>query len=330
MPEWAVGVDVGGTKITAGVLDDGAHVISRATVRSHAGRPPQEVVDAIVASTAAALGDAGIVSGDVAGVGVGFAGHVNGAAGIVLTSSNLPAWDHHPLRDVLQERLRAAVVLENDANCAAWAEYRFGAGTGARCLCYVTISTGFGSGIVIDGRLYAGATGTAGEIGHTVVDPDGPLCTCGKRGCVMSYASGLAISRMACERLGAGEATLLRDLCGDSPEHVSGELVARAAQQGDTLALEILAIAGRYFGIGLSTIVQVLNPDRIVVGGGLARMGSLLMAPAIQALNENIHPVLKDSAEIVPSALGDDAGMLGAAALVREMAVGQAQTLKGE
>ncbi len=324
MPEWVVGVDVGGTKITAGVIDASAQVLSRSTVRSHAGRPPHEVVDAIVEATGAALGDAGLARSDVAGVGVGFAGHVNGAAGTVLTSSNLPAWDHHPLRDALQERLSTPVILENDANCAAWAEYRFGAGKGSRCLCYVTISTGFGSGIVIDGQLYAGATGTAGEIGHTVVDPDGPLCTCGKRGCVMSYASGLAISRMACERLAAGEATSLRDLCGDSPEHVSGEVVAQAAQQGDSLALEILTVTGRYFGIGLSTIIQVLNPDRIVVGGGLARMGSLLMAPALQALNGNIHPVLRDSAEIVPSALGDDAGMLGAAALVWETTAGQA------
>jgi glucokinase len=316
MPELVVGVDVGGTKITAGVIDAAAHILSRHSVRAHAGRPPHEVVDAIAEATGAALAEARLTRSDVAGVGVGFAGHVNGVAGTVLTSSNLPAWDSHPLRDVLQERLCVPVVLENDANCAAWAEYRFGAGQGSRHLCYVTISTGFGSGIVIDGQLYTGATGTAGEIGHTVIDPDGPMCTCGKRGCVMSYACGMAISRMACERLEAGEPTLLRDLCGDSPEHVSGEVVAEAARQGDTLAQEILTITGRYFGIGLSTIVQVLNPDRIVVGGGLARTGALIMEPAMQALNENIHPVLIDSAEIVLSELWDDAGLIGAGALV--------------
>jgi glucokinase len=316
MPELVVGVDVGGTKITAGVIDAAAQILSRRSVRAHAGRPPHEVVDAIAEATGAALAEARLTRSDVAGVGVGFAGHVNGAAGTVLTSSNLPAWDSHPLRDVLQERLCIPVVLENDANCAAWAEYRFGAGQGSRHLCYVTISTGFGSGIVIDGQLYTGATGTAGEIGHTVIDPDGPMCTCGKRGCVMSYACGMAISRMACERLEAGEPTLLRDLCGDSPEHVSGEVVAEAARQGDTLAQEILTITGRHFGIGLSTIVQVLNPDRIVVGGGLARTGALIMEPAMQALNENIHPVLIDSAEIVLSELWDDAGLIGAGALV--------------
>ena len=130
MPDVAVGVDVGGTKITAGVLDATAKIITRHSVRSHAGRPPHEVVDAIVEATGAALKRAGLTRSDVAGVGVGFAGHVNGVAGTVLTSSNLPAWDNHPLRDVLQERLCVAVVLENDANCAAWAEYRYGANFG--------------------------------------------------------------------------------------------------------------------------------------------------------------------------------------------------------
>ena len=171
---------------------------------------------------------------------------------------------------------------------------------------------------MLEGRLYVGATGTAGEIGHTVVDPDGPPCSCGKRGCVMSYAGGIAISRMARERLRRGEPTLLRDLCGPVPEWVSGEAVAEAARRGDRLAREILATAGRYFGIGLSTIVQVLNPDRIVIGGGLVRIGAPLLDPCFQALNEHIPPVLVDSAEIVFSALGDDAGMIGAGALVWE------------
>jgi glucokinase len=319
----AVGVDVGGTNISAGVINDKARILSRCTVQSHAGRPPGEVIQAIVQAITTALAGAGLdldaVSGS--GIGVGFAGHVNGAQGLVLTSSNLPAWDRHPLRDVLQERLAAPVRLENDANCAAWAEYRFGAGQGSRAMCYVTFSTGFGAGIVIDGRLYTGATGTAGEIGHTVVDPNGPLCTCGKRGCVMAYACGMAIARMACERLASGEPTLLHDLCGSTPTHVSGEAVAEAARRGDPAAKEIMTVAGRYFGIGLSSIVQFLNPDYIVIGGGLMQAGDLVMEPALQALNENIHPVLVDSAKIVSSTLGEDAGLIGAGALVWEARV---------
>lgn len=317
----AIGVDVGGTNITAGVVNAQARILSRCTVQSHSGRPPDEVIQAVIEAIAAALDGVGLALDAVSGVGLGFAGHVNGAEGLVLTSSNLPAWDRHPLRDILQERLGAPVRLENDANCAAWAEYRFGAGRGSRTMCYVTFSTGFGAGIVIDGKLYTGATGTAGEIGHTVVDPDGPLCTCGKRGCVMAYACGMAISRMACERLESGEPTLLQDLCGTTPSHVSGEVVAEAAGRGDAVAQEIMSIAGYYFGIGLSTIVQVLNPDCIVIGGGLMQAGDLVMKPAVQALNANIHPVLVDSAKIVPSALGEDAGLIGAGALVWEARV---------
>lgn len=312
----AIGVDIGGTKIATGVIDSTAQVITRYVSQTHAGEPPQVVINATVEAVQKVLEQADLTASEVAGIGVGFAGHVNGAEGLVLTSSNLPAWNNHPLRDRLQERLGAPVVLENDSICAAWGEYRFGAGRGSRYMCYVTFSTGYGLGIIIDGKLYVGVTGTAGEIGHTVVDPGGPLCTCGKRGCVMSYACGLGISRMAVERLKSGEPTLLRDLCGPAPERVSGEAVADAASQGDQVAQEILTTAGRYFGIGLSTVVQVLNPDRIVIGGGLVHIGPPLMAPCFEALNEHIHSVLVDSAEIVYSDLWEDAGMLGAGALV--------------
>ena len=318
MAAFAVGMDVGGTKIAAGIMDSSAQIVARYTSKAHSGRPPEEVVKATVEAFEQVLAQAGLKKEDVAGIGVGFAGHVHGEKGIVLTSSNLPAWDRHPLRDRLQEQTKVPVILENDSNCAAWAEYRFGAGRGSRYLCYVTFSTGYGLGIVIDGKLYAGATGTAGEIGHTVVDPDGPLCSCGKRGCVMSYACGMAISRMACERVQGDEPTLLRELVGDCPDHISGEVVAEAARRGDRAAQEILSTAGRYFGIGLSTVVQVLNPDRIVIGGGLVKIGPPLMEPCFQALNENIHPVLVGSAEIVYSELWEEAGLVGAAALVWE------------
>ena len=174
-------------------------------------------------------------------------------------------------------------------------------------------------GIIIDGRLYRGATGTAGEIGHTVVNPDGPLCSCGKRGCLMSYACGMALDQMARDCLSCGEDTLLRGLCGDCPEHVQAEQIAESAKLGDPVALRLLNTAGTYFGIGLSTVVQILNPDTIVIGGCLTHIGPLLLDPCIKALNENIHPVLVDSARIVSSELWNDAGVIGAGALVWEM-----------
>ena len=316
MPAFAVGIDIGGTKIAAGVIDESAQIISRYISRAHAGQPPDEVITATVEAFNAVITQAGLQAGDVAGAGVGFGGHVHGEAGLILTSSNLPAWNNHPLRDHLQERLGVPVVLENDSNCSAWGEYRYGAGQGSRYMCYVTFSTGYGLGVVIDGQLYRGATGTAGELAHTVVDLDGPYCTCGKRGCLMSYASGLGISRMICERLEAGEPTLLRQLCGPQPERVSGETVVEAAQQGDRVAQEVLTLAARYFGVGLSSVVQMFNPDRIVIGGGLAHVEEWLIKPCFAALYENIHPVLANSAELVYSKLWDDAGVIGAASLV--------------
>jgi glucokinase len=318
MPKFAVGIDIGGTKIAAGIMDANAQVLARYISKGHAGQPPETVIAAAVESFSAVLNQAGAQPGDVAGVGVGFPGHVHGQAGLVLTSSNLPAWDNFPLRDHLQSQLKIPVILENDSNCCGWGEYRFGAGQGSRYMCYVTFSTGYGLGLVIDDKLYRGATGTAGELAHTVVNPDGAVCTCGKRGCVMAYASGLGIHRMVCERLTEGVPTVLRHMCGPQPERVSGETVAQAADQGDAVAQEVLAIAGRYFGIGLANVVQMFNPDCIVIGGGLSHIETWLMQPCFQALYENIHPVLANSAKLVRSTLGEEAGMIGAAALVWE------------
>ncbi len=327
MSDLVVGLDIGGTKIAAGVIDSSARVLARYVSKAHTGQPPDDVIAAAVEAYHAVLAQAGLQPGQVAYIGVGFGGHVNGAAGLILTSSNLPAWDRHPLRDHLQARLGVPVVLENDSNCAAWGEYRFGAGQGSRHLCYVTFSTGYGLGIVIDGKLYVGATGTAGELAHTVIHPDGPLCACGKRGCLICYTAGLGISRLVRERLDRGEATQLRELCGPTPTRVTGEVVVEVAERGDRVAQEVLAVAGRYFGLGLSSIVQMFNPDRIVIGGGLAHVKHWLVEPGLAALLENIHPVLHNSAEIVYSQLWEDAGMIGAAALAWERAIPKATVM---
>jgi glucokinase len=315
MPRFCIGIDVGGTKIAAGVVDAAGTVLARHTSSTHAGRSPAVVIEAIRQSVQGVLQQAGLDDAAVAAVGVGFPGHTHGAQGRVLTCSNLPGWNDYPLRDHLQALLGLPVILDNDSNCGAWGEYCLGAGRGSRYMAYVTFSTGFGAGIVLDGRIYAGATGTAGEVGHTVVDTAGPECGCGKRGCAMAYASGLAISRMACERIRAGAPTRLHAPGAPLPTYVSGEAVADAAQQGDPLAREVLAVAGRYFGFGLVTLVQVLNPDRIVIGGGLAHIGPLLMEPCLDVLRAHVHPAIVQATQIVYSTLWQDAGMLGAAAL---------------
>jgi glucokinase len=318
MNDLVLGIDIGGTKIAAGLFDRKGSFLGRSISTSHSCASPDQVVDAVIKLVSTLLADRSVSHLGIKGAGVGCSGHVNFENGVVLTNSNLPDWDNYPLRDILTRGLGLPIVLDNDANCAAWGEFCFGAGRGSRHMVYVTFSTGCGMGIIIDGKLYRGATGTAGEIGHTVVNPDGPLCTCGKRGCLMSYACGMALDRMARECIECGEDTLLRELCGDCPQQIQAEQIAAAARQGDATALRLLETAGRYFGVGLSTIVQVLNPDTIVIGGGLTHIGSFLLDPCIQALRENVHPVLADSARIVLSKLWNDAGVMGAGALAWE------------
>lgn len=319
MEDLVIGVDVGGTKIAVGLIDRNANFIARDISYSHFRKPPDQVVDEIVRLIEQLLIKSNQDKSKITGVGLGIAGHVHSERGIVLTNSNMPDWDCYPLRDTLKSRLGLPVIIDNDANCAALGEFRYGAGRGAKDMCYVTLSTGFGMGIVINGKLHRGATGTAGEIGHTVVNPDGPLCSCGKRGCLMSYACGIALDKMARDCIERGEETLLTSLCGDCPDHVKSEMIAEAAAKGDQVALRMLHTAGKYFGIGLSTIVQVINPDTIVIGGGLVHIGPLLLDSCFKSLNENIHPVLIDSARIVFSELWNDAGVIGAGALIWEI-----------
>jgi glucokinase len=318
MRNYVIGIDIGGTKLAAGLFDHEGNFLARRRLPTGANCRPSQVVDAVASITDALLAETRIGCDQIEGVGVGCTGHINHDSGVVLTSSNLPDWSYHPLRDTLEKRLELPVLLDNDANCAAWGEFRFGAGRGSRHMCYITFSTGCGMGIIIDGKLYRGATGTAGEIGHTVVNPDGPYCSCGKRGCLMSYACGLALDQMARDCIECGEETLLRSLCGDSPEHVRAEMITEAARQGDPAALRMLNTAGQYAGIGLSTVVQMINPDTIVLGGGLTHIGPLLLDACILALNANVHPVLRDSVRIVLSELWDDAGVIGAGALAWE------------
>ena len=316
MKPYAIGIDVGGTKIAAGVLDRDMNILSVCVTKEHAGQSPAQVVEAMETVYRVALEDAHVHSNQLAGVGVSFAGHTHGREGIVLTSSNLPEWDHMPLRDVVASKLDQYVLLDNDANLGALAEHRYGAGRGTRDMAYVTFSTGVGMGIIIDHRLYTGSTGTAGEVGHTVVVADGRRCSCGKRGCLMAYASGLALRDQAWERILAGEETALRDLVWDDPQLISGELICEVALQGDPLAQDLITATGRYLGICLSTVAQVLNPERIVIGGGLTRIGSLLLDPCIESLRQNIHPVLWGAGRIVMGQFQENVSIIGAVAMV--------------
>jgi glycyl-radical enzyme activating protein/glucokinase-like ROK family protein len=313
---YAIGVDVGGTKIAAGLVQRDGAILHRYTTHAHSEKEPEHVITAIEQACHALLAESRLSTSDIEAVGLGFPGNTNGTQGIVLVCSNLPAWSFVPLRDIVAARVGIPVVLDNDCNLAAVGEHRYGAGRGARNMCYLTISTGYGIGIIVNNRLYSGHTGTAGELGHAVIVPGGPMCTCGKRGCLMAYCSGIGISRMAYESIEAGADTVLREMAPSDGRRISGEAVAEAARSGDAVARDILHVAGTYAGIGLSMIVEIINPQVVVIGGGLTRIGEMLEQPMRVAMRENTQPELLDSVTIKPWELGADLGIIGAAAKV--------------
>lgn len=307
----AVGVDVGGTKILTGLVTDAGEVVRRHRIHTPQ-EGPEAVADAIADSVSHVL--AGLPRVEVCGVGVGVPGPLNPETGVVYQPPNLRGWDTVPLGDLLSARIALPVRLENDADAAAIGEWWAGAGRGVSDLVYITVSTGVGGGIIVAGSLVRGVSGTAGEVGHMTIDPDGPRCHCGNTGCLEMLASGPAIARMAADAIRAGRSTTMLDLAGGDPDSVTAKTVADAARAGDPLAGEIYERAGTYLGIGIANLLNLLNPARIIIGGGVSKAGSLLFDPARRTARQRAFERPARDAEIVPAGLGDDAGAIGAAA----------------
>lgn len=312
----SIGVDVGGTKILAGaVAEDGS---IQATSRRPTPRHDAEAVLAQVADVVAELRDG--TDEAIDGVGVGIAGVVDAERSRVYFAPNL-RWSQVPARALLEASTGLPVVVENDGNIAAWGEYRFGAGRGTSDMVLVTVGTGIGGGIVIDGRLFRGAHGAAGEIGHINAVPDGRACGCGRGGCWEQYASGNALVReareLAAER--RSEAGLLLSLGDGTPEGVQGPEVTQAALAGDPIAREAFARVGTWLGRGLADLAAVLDPEVFVIGGGVSESGDLLLASARSTLNDKLIGQQNRPAPLVRAAeLANSAGIVGAADLVRQ------------
>ena len=317
-----IGIDIGGTKIAGGLVDPEGTILGRAR-RDTPARSKEAIVETIVAvisdlvDTAAALG-----TGSVEGVGLGAAGLVDETRQIVRFAPNLD-WVEEPLGPAVSAGCGLPVIVENDANAAAWGEFRFGAGRGSHDLVAVTVGTGIGGGIVHDDRLVRGSYGMAAEFGHLVRVQDGRLCGCGKRGCWEQYASGNALLRkardLAADR--RGEAHVLLSLGDGTPEGVTGQHVTQAAREGDPVALEAFKRIGTWLGTGLADVAALLDPAVFVIGGGVSEAGELLLTPARAAFTSALvagdH---RPHAQIVAAVLGNDAGMIGAADLARNAA----------
>ena len=309
-----IGVDVGGTKIAAGVVDESGTVLAQERADT-----PATDVDAV----ARAIVD--IVTGftksyEVEAVGIGAAGFVGADRSTVVHAANV-AWRDEPLKQRLEQLIGLPVVVENDANAAAWAEFCHGAGADVADLLCITVGTGIGGGIVLAGQLYRGAAGGAAEIGHMRVIPNGLPCKCGNQGCWEMYGSGRALVRDAQDavRSGSPRADALVQRCSGQPDELTGPMVTAAAADGDELSKELVDNLGRWVGEGIASLVAVLDPAVVVVGGGVAETGDLLLRPAREAMASNLSGRShRPGVELRPAELGNLAGLIGSADLARE------------
>ncbi|HET6910383.1 MAG TPA: ROK family glucokinase [Mycobacteriales bacterium] len=309
----AIGIDIGGTKVAAGVVDDEGHVLARGRRRTPSS-DPDHIVDVCVEIVRQLRTDY-----DAGPVGVGAAGYIDASRSTVLFSPNL-AWRNTPLREQISARLGGDVVVENDANVAAWGEFRFGAGEQQVDMVCITVGTGIGCGLILSGQLYRGHFGIAGEPGHMRAVPGGRLCGCGNYGCLEQYASGSALVRaareVATER--RDDAKRLLQLAGGDIEAIDGPSVTMAAQEGDPAAIDCFNEIGRWLGQGLADIAAMLDPGRFVIGGGVAEAGELLLKSARDSFNAQLTGRgYRPHADIVAASLGSDAGLIGAADLAR-------------
>ena len=305
-----VGLDVGGTKCLGVVLGPTGEVMAE-----HRVPTPRDAAGLVEAAAELVTELRGTVPG-VTAVGVGAPGLVD-RDGVLRAAPNLPEIHELPLRSELEQRVDLPVRAENDATCATWGEREMGAARDVDDLLMVTLGTGVGGGIVTDGTIYRGANGFAGEIGHVVVDPQGPLCTCGQRGCWERYASGSGLGRLGREAALAGRARRVVELAGGDAESVRGEHVTRAAQEGDDDALAVMHEFDGWVALGLANLANIFDPALFVIGGGLVAAGDLLFGPTVAAFDALVAPRHRPRIPVVPARLGERAGAIGAAALAR-------------
>jgi glucokinase len=307
----AVGIDVGGTKTAALRVSSEGEVLARA-VRPTPADDMQATLDVMIETGRTVLGP------DVRAVGIGAAGLVESGTGRLRFAPNL-AWRNAPLVDHVWETLGLPAIANNDNNVAAWGEFRMGAARGHRHVLFVGAGTGIGGGIIADGSLLRGAHGFAAEVGHIIVEPDGPLCGCGNRGCWEQVASGHAITRAGRDASRQHPTSMIARLSGGDPSKVSGPLVSEAARAGDTVARGILTQVGERLGEGLAGLANVLDPEVVVVGGGAIEAGELLLEPARIAFSRSIEaPAHRPPIPFLAAELGTDAGAIGAALLALE------------
>ncbi|MEU1790858.1 ROK family glucokinase [Streptomyces sparsogenes] len=308
-----IGVDIGGTKIAAGVVDEEGSILE--TCKVPTPRTPEGVVDAIADAVRTVS-----TGHEIEAVGIGAAGYVDDKRATVLFAPNIN-WRHEALKDKVEQRVGLPVVVENDANAAAWGEYRFGAGQGHDDVVCITLGTGLGGGIIIGGKLHRGRFGVAAEFGHIRVVPDGLLCGCGSQGCWEQYASGRALVRYAKQRANATpeNAQVLLGLGDGTPEGIQGKHISDAARQGDPVAIDSFRELARWAGAGLADLASLFDPSAFIVGGGVSDEGDLVLDPIRKSFRRwLVGNQWRPHAQVLAAQLGGKAGLVGAADLARQ------------
>jgi len=319
MPGLLCGVDIGGTKCSIALIDEDGKILDKIYTCAHVEEGEKGMVDMVAGHVKELLQRNQVKQSDLPAIGVGCAGHIRHSEGVIITTSNLEGFNNYPLREKMQSQFEIPVILDNDANAQAYGEYKFGAGQGYDDMIFVTISTGIGAGIVINGKLYRGMTGTAGEFGHTIVEPDSELvCNCGNRGCIMALACGMALPYMFKKKLKEGIKTKLKMPPNFNISKINGQTLKKGLDMDDPLSKAVITDSAYYVGIGLYNLFQTLNPPLIVLGGGLTNWGEFYLDKIKETFYELARDMIFDPIKITLSDIIGDAGVIGAAALSLE------------
>ncbi|MEW6226980.1 MAG: ROK family transcriptional regulator [Bacillota bacterium] len=315
---YLAGVDLGCSKMIAVVTDLEGKAVSRVKLDLDVNVGKEGIISRMFEAAREALLEAGPAREKVAGIGLSVPGLTDVVNGVSVFAPNIPSWHDVPIADLFCKEFGLPSWIENDARAMALGEARFGAGRGRENLLCVNVGRGVGAGLILNGELYRGERGGAGEIGHTTVDPNGPVCPCGNNGCLEVLAAGPAIAAAAIRAVATGTSTKIRELAGGRVESITAEVVSAAAQEGDVLAERLIVEAGRYLGIGIASAVNLFSPETVVIGGGVSRAGELLFEEVRRTVKKRAFTTMVNLPDIVPSALGEDASSIGAAALVLE------------
>ena len=316
MNSHVVGIDIGGTKLATVVADKDGNILQKVRKPTESEKGPRHAVRLLLAMVDEAIDLAELRREDISGIGVSCGGPLDTKTGIIYSPPNLPGWDALPLKELIESEFHIPTVVENDANASALAEARFGGGRGYDYVLYMTMSTGIGGGIVANGQIYHGANDSAGEVGHQILVPDGPLCGCGQHGCLEALCSGPSIARRAQEAIADQPHTKIITLAKGEISSVRSEHVLQAARDGDALGMALVEETAYYMGWGIANLVNILNPQIVLLGTIAVAAGDLLLDPIRRTVTEMAMQRPLEAVKIMPAELGDSIGDLAAISLV--------------